>query len=128
MINSKSIIEATYSFEQKGTTELTLGEGFHVHIIANCKYTSSYEVTKRVNQMLESQDIKAICSVNNLRKTSDIKQTINYITNYESNDGHKIATKEGDIAWRTTAGLETIYRKLPVSLGGLIKVEPPEEG
>lgn len=119
-----------YSYEQKGTSPETLGQGFHIHIIAEMTFKSKGE-TLRATQSTFNQCTAPNCVDVSLVKTQKDYENINgYLLNYESKDGHKIITKEWDTLWRQKNNLHDIYNNefgsLPVSspvLAGKILLE-----
>lgn len=119
-----------YSYEQKGTSPETLGEGFHIHIIAEMTFKSKGEAL-RATQSTFKQCTASNCVDVSLVKTQKDYENINgYLLNYESKDGHKETTKEWDTLWRQKNNLQDIYNNefgsLPVSspvLAGKILLE-----
>lgn len=102
-------LKGTYTFEQKATDDAQLGWGFHTHIIASMKQRSAAEVARDVRSSLSRCNIRAIVQVDNLRTANDITRVTAYITDYASNDGHKMPTKESDAKWRVAEGLDALY-------------------
>lgn len=93
-----------FQFEQKGVTEETLGEGFHVHIACKLTQRSKGEVLRDVkssfkNLLFTNQIKDGGIQVDTSKNVSQIVEK--YLKNYESKDGHKIITKEWDDKWRT---------------------------
>lgn len=105
----------TLSFEQKGTTEETLGQGYHVHIIARMTQRSKGEVL-RDTQSSFKQYTAANCIDVQVCKNPD--ETIqHYLVDYESKDGHKKPTQEWDAIWRANYSLQPTYvDSIPTSL------------
>lgn len=99
----------TVSFEQKGTTEETYGHGFHVHIVAEMVQRSKTEVLRDTVSTFKSCTAANCIQVDLLRTESDKTNTLKYITEYTSDDDHKIVTKEHDALWRTIIGIADIY-------------------
>ena len=56
-----------YSYEQKGTSIETLGEGFHIHIIAEMTYRSKGEVLRNTQSTFKK------CTANNCIDVSVVK-------------------------------------------------------
>lgn len=107
-VNRACFIEYSYSFEQKGENMDELGRGFHVHIVARMKQKSKGQV---IRDTLST--FKDICEP----QCVDVKICKNpdsviegYLLNYESEDGHKIATKQWDDAWREREGIAALYK------------------
>ena len=44
-----------------------------------------------------------------VRKEKDLKKVMSYMLEWASKDGHKIVTKQMDIAWRESLGLQPFY-------------------
>lgn len=106
-IHRKFFLQYTLTFEQKGTSDNTLGEGFHIHIVADTKWRSTKDSLRDTLSTFNK-----ICSgpgveIKPTRNPKDIVEK--YLTNYESDDNHKISTKEWDIKWRKSLGLEDLY-------------------
>lgn len=102
----------TASFEQKGTSQDTLGDGFHVHIVANTTHRSKGEVLRDLTSTFNKWiNLKYITENNIDVKPSKTPQQIiqNYLIQYESEDGHKAPTKEWDTLWRNYNKIEPIY-------------------
>lgn len=100
-------LEYHCSLEQKGTSEKSLGQGFHCHIVANTKHRSKAECLRDT-----ISTFKNICAENciEIDKTREPTKIVNeYLVNYNSKDGHKIITKEWDTLWRTKNNLKDIY-------------------
>lgn len=106
-VNRAFITTYTLSFEQKGTDEVSLGHGFHAHIV--CKTTAR----SKGECLRYTQSTFGTCTANNCieviptRMPEDIID--NYLIEYESKDGHKITTKEWDTLWRQQNNLRHIY-------------------
>lgn len=114
-LKRKCFIEYTASFEQKGTSLETLGEGFHTHIIAHMTQRSKGEVLRDTQSTFKSYT-SANCIEVIVLKTPERKQcALDYITNYTSNDDHKIITQMWDSQWREKLNIPHLYQseKLP---------------
>lgn len=124
LLARKSFHTYTLSFEQKGLDESELGKGFHVHIVAKTSYRSVPEVLRAINGTYDEEKqafangtlSKWIAQKKIAPNCVDVKvcknpkeHTQRYLVNYESNDGHKIATKETDAQWRINLGLQPLY-------------------
>lgn len=101
-----------YSYEQKGVTEETLGEGFHVHIVAEMTMRSKSEVLRAClstfNQWVTNGLIAPNCIEVCITKNG-AKIVQDYLIDYKSDDDHKEVTKEWDEKWRTRLSLCPIY-------------------
>lgn len=111
-VTRKCFLEYTYSFEQKGTSLSTLGQGFHVHIIANMIQRSKSEVLRDTlsswNAWIKSDWISANCIQVDTTKNPD-KLINDYLICYKSDDNHKETTKDWDNLWRKNLHLSTLY-------------------
>jgi len=112
---SRSII-AHYrlSFEQKGTNEESLGDGFHAHMIVN---TVDYVRSKGELLRYAQTSFRSMCEpqsvqVDRLAKQTDLDNVNNYLTTYVSKDDHKEPTMEWDTLWRARLGIERFYESL----------------
>lgn len=101
-------VHYTLSFEQKGTTQDTLGQGFHVHIVAKMKQTNRAQVARDVHNTVKDC-CEFQCVDVRVAKTPDTFIQ-NYLIEYMSEDGHKEVTKEWDGMWRVREGLLPLYK------------------
>lgn len=106
-LQRKCFNEFTLSFEQKGITDDELGKGFHCHIVASTTHRSKGECLRD-----SKSSFRGIAAENCI----DVKPTHNpthiidgYLTNYESDDNHKIVTKDADYKWRLKYSLKSLY-------------------
>jgi len=106
-VQRKCFIKYTLSFEQKGTSDETLGDGFHVHIIAEMKQRSKGEVLRDTVSTFSGCTAAHCIQVAICKNPEALKD--GYLLNYESEDNHKIVTKEWDSKWRSSLGLANIY-------------------
>lgn len=111
-LNRKCFIDYKCSFEQKGTNDETLGQGFHVHIIAKMRQRSKGEVLRDTQRTFKQSTSANCIQVDLLKTTEDLNQTIAYLDDYTSDDGHKMPTKEWDKEWRKRLGLQDSYKIL----------------
>lgn len=102
------ITEYTLSFEQKGTDDVSLGHGFHAHIVCKSTARSKGEVLRY------TQSTFGTCAANNCIQvdTTRTPETIidNYLVEYVSEDNHKIVTKEFDEKWRKNNNIKGLYK------------------
>lgn len=112
LMKRKFWLKWTLSFEQKGTTEETMGEGFHVHIVSETTHRSKGEVIRDLlssfRKWINKEWIKEQCIDVRLAKRPD-EIIDKYLINYESEDGHKEKTFETDKLWRDALKLESTY-------------------
>lgn len=98
------------SFEQKGTDDASLGQGFHVHFaIYGYSWRSKGEALRDTistfGKLADSNCIEVKPSKDDVDKYVQY-----YLIDYESTDQHKEATKDWDEKWRQSIGLNSIYR------------------
>lgn len=107
------IQDYTMSLEQRGTSPETLGTGFHMHMIL---YASNY-VTSRSNLQTKIHSTFKHCTaiqcikVELLKHDENIQNTLNYMLDYKSANGHKEKTRVWDKLWREAWGGQEIYTK-----------------
>lgn len=98
------------TFEQKGTSDETLGHGFHVHIVAKMKQRSKKEVLRDTFSTFKSCTAEHCIQVDVCKNPeATIK---NYLIEYNSSDNHKIVTKEWDQKWRLKEDIKSIYNNV----------------
>lgn len=98
----------TLSFEQKGTSTENLGDGFHVHIVANMTQRSKGEVLRDIARTFQGIVDTQYIDVKPTRNPHDVVSK--YLIAYESDDGHKETTKSWDTLWRQQHGLQDLYK------------------
>lgn len=111
-LDRKCFLKGSYSFEQKGESNDSLGQGFHAHIIVECTQIGKAQVLRDVlsswNEWIKNEWISPNCiQVDKSPNHVELKQ--NYLIDYKSNDGHKEKTKQADLTWRHSLGLQNIY-------------------
>jgi len=115
----KKMIIYTYSFEQKGTDENTIGQGFHVHIIGTIRQRD------KTTCLAQTCNFFADCTAPNCIQVdycSHPEATIqNYLIDYKSDDSHKEVTKQGDEIWRREEQLQELYSNNLSSPGRLLE-------
>lgn len=99
------------SFEQKGTSPESLGQGFHVHIVADMKQRSKGEVLRDTISTFKDCTAPNCVQVDTLKNDTDVERVYGYLVDYSSNDDHKMATKSWDEMWRVKEGLEQLYEE-----------------
>lgn len=99
--------EYTLSFEQKGTSDDTLGNGFHVHIVADTTHRSKGECLRDSKSTFSGIAAENCIDVRTTKNPKDIIQQ--YLVEYESSDDHKKPTMEWDHKWRQNNNLENLY-------------------
>lgn len=99
--------DLVYSFEQKGTSPETLGQGFHLHAVFR-----STEPKKQLMRELKRRFIETgICGnagvqLDKANRPQELIQ--NYLLDYIADDEHKEATRAWDALWRAAAGVPAI--------------------
>lgn len=119
LVERKCFIQFHLVFEQKGESDSDIGKGFHAHIVANMNQRSRGEVLRDIKssmrKMIDNGQIAENCiQVDTTRNPDDIIE--NYLTNYESIDGHKEKTQHTDKIWREKMNLENYYNTVPPQL------------
>lgn len=107
-VERKCFIDYKVTFEQVGVTEETLGEDFHVNIVAQMKQRSKGEVLRDTVNTFKRYTIANAIQVQTTRNPDEVVE--NYLVNYESKDGHKAPTQQWDAAWRVREGLANLYK------------------
>lgn len=107
-VDRKCFIEYKLSFEQKGVSDETLGDGFHVHIVASMKQRSKGEVLRDTVNTFKGYTLANCVQVHTTRNPAELVE--NYLVNYQSDDGHKAPTQQWDAAWRAREGLANLYK------------------
>lgn len=108
-ISRKPFIEFSLTFEQTGSGE-TLGDGFHIHIVADTRWRSKGEcIRDTYTSFKDMLEINCI-DVRLTKNPNDIVE--NYMIAYDSKDEHKIIHKNDDSLWRTLYNLRSIYDNL----------------
>nr|QGF19378.1 hypothetical protein [Antarctic circular DNA molecule] len=108
----KCFITFKLSFEQKGTSEGTLGEGFHLHCIAKMTQRSKGEVLRdTVSSFAKCCDPQGV-DIRSISTETDVINTTKYLVDYVSKNGHKILTKECDTLWRSKNDISSIYEDI----------------
>jgi hypothetical protein len=108
---NRACITGVYtSFEQKGTDETSLGEGFHVHFaIYGYTWRSKGEALRDTISTFGKYADKNCIEVK--ASKDDVDNYVNYyLIDYNSKDNHKEATKIWDDEWRKMKGLSNIYK------------------
>lgn len=102
-LSRKCFLSYTCSYEQKGTSDETLGKGFHCHIVATMRQKSKGEVLRDTLSSFKPWIDEGIIASNCIQVciTNNGPQLIqSYLIDYESEDNHKVITKEWDVKWR----------------------------
>lgn len=96
--------ETVFTFEQKGTSDDTLGQGFHAHIVGKSSRTKS-AILKEAKRRFG-----AWCPEPNVRKLTRVQQYIqDYFVDYKCDDHDKACTQEWDAKWRLAQDLLPLY-------------------
>lgn len=108
MISSALWTHKVWSFEQKGTSAETLGQGFHLHLVAKSSKAKK-DIVKELKRRFERTGIcgNAGVQVDKCKTPADVIRL--YLVEYEADDGHKATTKPWDSMWREAAQLQPIY-------------------
>lgn len=111
-LTRKPFLEFTYSYEQKGQSDDTLGEGFHCHIVAKTNWRSKGEVLRDTQSSFKSCTAPNCIDVATTKNPQDIVNK--YLVGYEAKDSHKACTKEYDAKWRDINDLLPLYHSKPL--------------
>lgn len=96
--------ETVFTFEQKGTSDDTLGQGFHAHIVGKSSRPKS-AILKEAKRRFG-----AWCPEPNVRKLTRVQQYIqDYFVDYKCDDHDKACTQEWDAKWRLAQDLLPLY-------------------
>lgn len=96
--------EVVFTFEQKGTSVETLGQGFHAHIVGRSQRTKS-AILKEAKRRFG-----AWCPEPNVRKLTRACDYIqDYFIDYKCDDHDKASTKTWDAQWRAANELLPLY-------------------
>jgi hypothetical protein len=110
-LSRKCFVGYTAQFEQKGVSEETLGEGFHVHIVAKMKQRSKPEVLRDTlsswKGWIEEGWIAGNCIQVEISSNGEALIQ-NYLIEYKSDDEHKMLTLEWDEKWRQSNNLKLL--------------------
>lgn len=106
-IHRKCIKYFYLSFEQKGTSEDELGNGFHAHMIIDGTWRSKAECLRDTKSSFNKIAAENCIQVIPTREPEKIKDK--YLLEYESEDNHKIVTKEWDAKWREKECIDELY-------------------
>lgn len=105
-VSRKMFISGTYSFEQKGESEDTLGKGFHIHLVVKSKDNLAQVLKNTINTF---KHVAAANCVKVLDTSNGQKLIQDYLIDYKSKDEHKEATQAWDALWRINEGLQPLY-------------------
>lgn len=106
-INRRFMKDFTLSFEQKGITDDDMGKGFHCHIVCNTTHRSKGECLRDTISTFSGIAAQNCIDIKTTRNPDHIIE--GYLTNYESDDNHKIVTKDTDYKWRLKYSLKSLY-------------------
>lgn len=114
LVKRACFLKYCYSYEQKGTCLEDLGNGFHVHIVAQMKQKSKGEVARDVcstfNSWIEKGWMTPEAGIDVKVSKNPDELVQNYLIDYKSDDDHKEPTKEWDNIWRGNNNLQSVYR------------------
>lgn len=113
LMDRKCFKTFTLSFEQKGTNQETLGQGFHCHIVTETTHRSKGELLRDLTSTFNKWINLQYITENNIdvKPSKTPEQLIqNYLIEYNSEDGHKEPTKQWDTLWREYNKIQPIYK------------------
>jgi len=119
-IKRKMFLGARYCFEQKGENADDIGIGYHVHILASCRYglakTQIIKDTKSTfNKFLKGEFPAAFCEVEYIRTLGHFQNVFDYMSDIKI-DKNKSPASIVDRLFRKQFNLDDIYEinfKLP---------------
>lgn len=88
------------TLEQKGTTIIDMGRGFHFHIISKMSQRSKTEVLRDLFNSVKNYTALNCINVKIINNETEYNNAFAYLNDYTSADGHKNETKEIDKIWR----------------------------
>lgn len=122
-VTRRCVVEYTYSFEQKGTSDTDLGSGFHVHLVANMTQRSKGEVLRDTISTFKHIAASNCIDVQVCKNPREHVQR--YLVDYVSDDNHKIATQHWDNVWRDTEMMQHLYTNCNAWRGALSSPSGP---
>ena len=102
------------TFEQKGTCQETLGQGFHIHILAKMTQRSKGEVLRDTKPTFIQYTAENCIQVDIVKNKENSERVLGYIRDYKAKDGHKKITADADQLWRSQLGLQNLYTDVPM--------------
>ena len=104
---SKTFSTSCWTYEQKGTSNDSLGTGFHAHLVVRLApgRTKTHGL-QTAGKLLEMCGNAGLQFDKAPRPWSIIDS---YWLKYESRDGHKAATQSWDAMWRAKMSLDALY-------------------
>jgi hypothetical protein len=121
-VDRKTITNFTLTFEQKGTSDETLGHGMHVHIVAVTTCRSKGELLRAAISTFKHLAADNCVDVKLCRTPKMVVD--NYFVAYQSDDGHKEATREWDALWRSRLGVQPLYENELPPVGAISLTSP----
>lgn len=110
-VDRQCITTAEYVFEQKGTDENTLGQGFHAHLIVDATQKSKGQLARDTHSTFKKHTAENCIEVKPIRTAQDKSNVRRYIHTHTSKDGHKEETTIWDAKWRQQKDLRNYYIK-----------------
>jgi len=116
-VNRAFMLDYKLVFEQKSLTGE--GDGFHLHMICNTKHRSKGEILRDAKSSFNKvADENCVC-VKTTRNPEEM--FTKYCIEYQSDDNHKEATRDGDRIWRNKMNLADVYENdLPKALPAVL--------
>jgi len=115
-LNRKCFNNFILVFEQKGIDDDTLGQGFHIHVLAKMTQESPGKVVEDTFSTFKDSTAQHCIQVDRVKTVDDYERVLGYIRDHKAKDGHKKLTAETDVAWRKSLGLQALYTDVPNAL------------
>lgn len=115
-LKSKRFLDGEYTWESTGMSIETLGEGFHLHIVASTSWATRWECIRDTKRAFKSCVAPAQCDIQEVSRKSDPQKIIHeYMVMYKSKDEHKEPHRPWDTLWRNSLSLGDHTHILPLS-------------
>lgn len=112
ILNKKWLKRYIYTYEQKGETEDTAGQGFHAHIILYRDGKVFSEIKREIDNTIKHIIDLKVYSAHDYKLCDDDDDNVQRLLNYiqgTKKDKYKHASQEIDIYWRNKMGLAPYY-------------------
>lgn len=113
-LSRKMFLGGQYCYEQKGDTPESMGKGYHIHILAQCRVgLMKNQVIKdsksTFRKWLKGEVYDAFVDVDYVRTESDFNRIEMYMSGAKTDDWKDVPC-ELDPIWRESLGLSSIYQ------------------
>lgn len=104
----KMFLHGEYCFEQKGESDETMGNGFHMHLTAICKYAKAKILTDTLSTFKNYAQPQGI-KIFKIKTKADLERRNAYLRGTKVGED-KQAALPFDVKWREALGLRDIYQ------------------